>query len=93
MPRGVQLKSRALHGRQPRSVKQAMEELCRVGRSDRPGWRSDYQPLFRERSDRLGSRSDQKLMFWLRSDRLSSQSNRPPLFPERSGRLGERSDR
>jgi hypothetical protein len=85
-PRGVQLKSRAPHGRQPRSTKQATEELRRVGRSD-------HQPLFREWSDRLGSRSDHQLLFRSRSDLLGSRSDRPPLFLERSDRLGERSDR
>jgi hypothetical protein len=41
-PRGVQPKSRALHGRQPRSAKQATEELHRVRRSaiGLPGGRS-----------------------------------------------------
>jgi hypothetical protein len=57
-PHGVQPKSWAPHVRRPRSVKRAMEVLRKVGRSDRSGWRSDCQALFRGWSDCLGSRSD-----------------------------------
>jgi hypothetical protein len=91
--RGAQPKSRAVHGRQSRLAKQAMEELRRVERSDHPGWWSDRLPLFRGRSDRLGSRSHRQPLFRGRSDRLGSRSDRQPLFCERSDRLGSRSDR
>jgi hypothetical protein len=102
-PRGAQPKSRAVHGRRSRLVKQATEELRRVGRSDRPplfrgrsdrlGSWSDRQALFRGRSDRLGSRSDHQPLFCGRFDRLGSRSNRQSLLRVRSGRLGSRSDR
>jgi hypothetical protein len=46
VPRGAQPKSWAAHGRQSRLVKQATEELCRVGQSDR-------LPLFHGLSDCL----------------------------------------
>jgi hypothetical protein len=75
-PRGVQPKLRVPHGRQPRSAKQAMEELGRVGWSDRLGSRSDCQLLFWSRSDSLGSRSDRPPLFSERSDRLGERSDR-----------------
>jgi hypothetical protein len=87
-PRGAQPKSRAVHERRSRLVKQATEELRRVGRSYRPGWRSDRLPLFIGQSDRLGSRSDRQPLFRGRSDRLGSRSDRQPLFRGRSDRLG-----
>jgi hypothetical protein len=68
-PRGVQPKLRAPRGRQTRSVKQATEELRRVGRSDR-------QLLFRSRSDRLGSQSDRPPLFPEQSDRLGERYDR-----------------
>jgi hypothetical protein len=83
--RGAQPKSRAVHGRRSRLVKQATEELCRVGQSDR-------LPLFRGWSDRLGSRSDRQPLFRGRSNHLGSRSNRQPLFRGRSDRLGSRLD-
>jgi hypothetical protein len=64
-PRGAQPKSRTVHGRRSRLVKQAMHKLRRVGRSDR-------LPLFHERSDRLGSRSDRQPLFRGWSDRQRS---------------------
>jgi hypothetical protein len=50
-----------------------MEELRRVGRSDR-------LPLFRGQSNRLGSQSDRQPLFYGRSDQLGSRSDRQPLF-------------
>jgi hypothetical protein len=85
-PRGAQPKSRAVHGRRSRLAKQVMEELRRVGRSDR-------LPLFRGQSNRLGSQSDRQPLFYGRSDQLGSRSDRQPLFRVRSDRLGSRSDR
>jgi hypothetical protein len=68
-PCGAQLKSWAAHGRRSRLAKQAMEELRKVGRSDR-------LPLFRGQSDRLGSWSDRQPLFRVRSDRLGSRFDR-----------------
>jgi hypothetical protein len=101
-PHGAQPKSWAVHGRRSRLTKQATEELCRVGRSDRLplfcgrsdhlGSRSGRQPLFCGWSDRLGSRSDRQPLFCGQSDRLGSRLDRQALFHVRSNRLGSRSD-
>jgi hypothetical protein len=103
-PRGAQPKSRAVHGRRSRLVKQATEELRRVGRSDR-------LPLFHDGLaawacgrtaspcsvggliDRLGSWSNRQPLFRGRSDLLGSRSDCQPLFYGRSDRLGSWSDR
>jgi hypothetical protein len=75
-PRGAQPKSWAAHERWSRLVKQATEELRRLGRSVHPGWRPDLLPLFRGRFDRLGSWSDRQPLFCGRSDRLGSWLDR-----------------